>query len=173
MYQTQLECMIECDPVLRQGVTGVYAADRLPTRAFNRPYGFIANTQSHALRGEHWCAFYDDGRGHVVFFDSYGRPPRDNSVLFQRWLNAKAKTVGVNRTQLQHHETSVCGLYCILFLRTVLTGHTLEQFVNIFDPDDTGANDAYVTRLVSRAYSECQTGEHAQICTSLCKPYVF
>ena len=169
MNSSQLECMIDCDPVLRTRVTGVYAADQLPIRAIKPPYGFIANTQSHVLPGEHWCAFYDDGLGHILFFDSYGRLPRDNSVFFQKWLNGKIKTVRMTRTQIQNDDSAVCGLYCIMFLRKVLAGHTLEEFVNLFDSTYTSANDSYVSRIISRAYSECRSQENGQNCTTLRK----
>lgn len=167
MNGAQLECMIACDPVLRSGVTGVNAADRLPKRVPKQPYGFIANTQGHVLPGEHWCAFYDDGRDHVLFFDSYGRIPRQNSVYFYQWL--RGKSVKMNTIQIQSDESSVCGLYCILFLRHILCGETLEQFVNSFDPSNTEINDSYVTVAVSRSYSECLSHDNGQKCLPLCK----
>lgn len=163
--------MIDCDPILRKHVTGVYAADELPTQRRGQAYGFIANTQEHSFRGEHWCSFYDDGEGCVQFFDSYGRLPRDNSVFFQQWLNKRAKTVRMSRTQIQSNDSAVCGLYCIMFLRKVLTGGTLEDFIQLFDARDTRANDSYVCRTISRAYSECLSGKNGQKCTSLCKNF--
>jgi len=169
MNASQLECMIECDLLLQTGVVGVYAADQLPTRMFHRPYGFIANTQARHLPGEHWCAFYDDGQGHVLFFDSYGRLPRQNSVFFQRWL--RGKSVKANRVQIQSNNSTVCGLYCILFLRKVLSGQTLEQFINLFDFTNTNANDSYVSRIMFKAYSECQFSDKGQTCTCLCKSF--
>ena len=172
MNTSQLQCMIDCDPLLNKRVVGVYAADQLPTRVVKHPYGFIANTQGHQLPGEHWCAFYDDGQGHILFFDSYGRLPSENSVFFQRWLNTRAKSVRINRTQIQSDDSTVCGLYCIIFLRKVLTGHTLEQFVHLFDSNNTSANDSYVTRIISRAYSECMTRENGQHCRTLCKTFL-
>ena len=52
----------------------------LPKGTLNYSYGFIANTDIHSRVGQHWCAFYGDGDGHVEFFDSYGRSPNSNSV---------------------------------------------------------------------------------------------
>lgn len=168
MNGAQLECMIECDHVLRTSVLGVYAADRLPTRVPGQAYGFIANTQGHLLRGEHWCAFYDNGQNQVLFFDSYGRLPKQNSVYFERWL--RGKSVRINRTQIQSDDSKVCGLYCILFLRNVISGQTLEQFVNLFDSTNTEANDSYVSCVVSGVYSECLSKDKGQGCSCLCKP---
>ena len=73
MNTSQLECMIQCDPVLEKRVLGVYAADQLPSKIHGKQYGFIANTESSLLSGEHWCVFYDNGQASIQFFDSYGR----------------------------------------------------------------------------------------------------
>lgn len=48
--------------------------------------------------------------------------------FFRRWLNEKAKTVGINRTQIQSDDSTVCGLYCVMFLRKVLIGDRMEDF---------------------------------------------
>ena len=73
MNTSQLECMIQCDPVLEKRVLGVYGADQLPSKIHGKQYGFIANTESSLLPDEHCGGFYDNGQGSVQFFDSYGR----------------------------------------------------------------------------------------------------
>ena len=161
--------MIDCDPVLRHCVLGVYAADQLPTRVLGRPYGFIANTQERVLPGDHWCAFYDDGQGHTQFFDSYGRLPRENSDFFRRWINKNAKTIEINRVQIQSYDSTVCGLYCIMFLRHLLAGSTMNDFVKLFDPGNTDENDSYIYRSMTWVYSDCFAKENGQTCTALCK----
>lgn len=168
MNTSQLECMIECDPMLRDNVVGVYGADQLPRNRFRKAYGFIANTQPYPLPG-HWCAFYDDGLGHVLFFDSYGRLPRHNSVYFERWIRRKAKTVQMNRVQIQSDDSTVCGLYCIMFLRHILNGDTLDDFIQSFDSNNTRVNDSYIYRVVTQAYSCCFNKNNGQMCISLCK----
>ena len=75
MNTSQLQCMIECDDLLRNSIIGVYAADQLPKGARNYPYGFISNTDIHFKRGQHWCAFFQNEGGDLEFFDSYGRSP--------------------------------------------------------------------------------------------------
>jgi hypothetical protein len=169
MNTLQLECMIHCDLMLGPNVLGVYAADQLPNIIPKQPYGFIANTQGHSFPGEHWCAIYDDGHGHIQFFDSYGRPPRENSVFFQQWINKNAKTVRTNDVKIQSDESTVCGLYCILFLRIMMTGSTMKEFVDLFDSSDTFENDIYVARVLSGAYSDCCVNSCGQTCTYLCK----
>ena len=169
MNTSQLECMIDCDPALRNNVVGVYAADQLPQHGLGQPYGFIANTDPRLLPGQHWCAFYGDGRGHVQFFDSYGRFPGQNSAFFAKWLFKNDKTVRVNQTQIQSENSTVCGLYCVMFLHEMFTGETMEDFVNIFDSTRKDVNDSYVFNLITNTYSECLTKNNGQMCTTLCK----
>ena len=131
MDTSQLKCMIHCDPVLNGQVLGVFAADRLPKGTLNYSYGFIANTDIHSSVGQHWCAFYGDGDGHVEFFDSYGRSPNSNSVYFVRWLDTYAKSIEINDKQLQSDNSTLCGLYCILFLRQRFNGQTMQDIVSV------------------------------------------
>ena len=163
--------MINCDPILYGRVIGVFAADRLPLSTPSYPHGYIANTDVSSKPGQHWCAFYDDGKGHIDFFDSYGQPPAKNSVWFTRWLHRRAKTLKINDVQLQSDSSSICGLYCILFLHQRLLGYTLEEIVSVFDDVNLASNDLYVYDLMSNAYSNCVHNEHAynQSCTSILK----
>lgn len=57
MDTSQLQCLIECDPVLRNRIIGTYAADILPRELPQPPFGFIANTDIHTKQGQHWLAF--------------------------------------------------------------------------------------------------------------------
>lgn len=168
MNTSQLQCMIECDPILRDNVVGVYAADQLPVKTMQRPYGFIANTDIHLMQGHHWCAFFHDGYD-LEFFDSYGRSPERNSVYFKQWLNKRSSSVRVNKHQIQSDSSSVCGLYCILYLRNRLLGQTMTDFIDHFDSSNFNNNDTFVYNITSKAYSQCvKTYEHFnQTCCSL------
>ena len=167
MDTSQLKCMIHCDPVLNGQVLGVFAADRLPKGTLSYPYGFIANTDIYSRVGQHWCAFYGDGDGHVEFFDSYGRSPNLNNIHFVRWLDTYAKTKEINDKQLQSDNSTLCGLYCILFLRQRFHGHTMQDIVSVFDSTNACANDEYVYDFISNAYSCCVKTDD-QICSWEC-----
>ena len=82
----------------------------------------------------------EDNRGKIVYF-------------FQQWIDKNAKVVVTNHSQIQSDDSTVCGLYCIMFLRNALTGNALEQFVDLFDLTNSYANDSYVFNFMSLAYS--------------------
>jgi hypothetical protein len=171
METTQLMCMIECDPVLNQRVIGVFAADRLPVNCPRPPFAFIANTDIHTRSGQHWCAFFSDTRGHIDFLDTYGRTPNQNSHQFQRWLASNANTVHTSQRQLQSNNSTVCGLYCILFLHQRLNGYTYQDFINLFDDSALQSNDKFVADTILNAYNQCIGNQHShnQICCPLHK----
>ena len=148
------ECCIKCDKVLADHVIGVYASDRIPNHRFKHSYGLIVNTDKHTDPGQHWCTIYNDGHGHIEFFDSYGRPPTENSVLISSWINEISETLNFNNQQLQSNNSAVCGLYCLLYLHQRLNGISLDDFVKIFD-SNLNANDEYVVNLRSSAFPEC------------------
>ena len=147
--------MIECDYALKGTIIGVFAADRLPTRLPSAPFGFIANTDIHSKPGQHWCAFFCNCKGHVDFFDTYARTPAQNSQHFQQWLDTNANTVQINRAQIQSDSSSLCGLYCILFLHERLMGYSFQDFINIFSSSNLNVNDNFVAETMLSAYSEC------------------
>ena len=139
----------------------------LPKGTLNYSYGFIANTDIHSRVGQHWCAFYGDGDGHVEFFDSYGRSPNSNSVYFVRWLDTYVKSIEINDKQLQSDNSTLCGLYCILFLRQRFPGQTMQDIASMFDSTNACANDEYVYDFISNAYSCCVQSDD-QICSWKC-----
>lgn len=171
MNTSQLKCIIQCDPVLERRVIGVFAADRLPSALPQTPFGFIVNTDIHSKPGVHWCAFFSDASGRFEFFDSYGRPPGINSHYFKRWIEIKAKTVHTNHIQIQSDNSTLCGLYSILFLRQRLAGYTFQQFLNRFDAVSLYSNDYYVADMMVKAYPQCIGDEcdNNQTCMSLIK----
>jgi hypothetical protein len=147
--------MIDCDPVLNERIIGVFAADKLPRDIPSTPFGFIANTDIHAKPGRHWCAFFSDAPGHYEFFDSYGRGPKQNSEYFSQWLEKRSKTLRSNVQQIQSSSSNVCGLMCVLYLRTRLEGYAMTEFINYFDFCNLDANDSFVYNVTSTAYSQC------------------
>ena len=126
MDTSQLECCIKCDLLLRQHVLGVFAADQLSQVVVSTyPCGFIVNTNVQSQRGKHWCAFYVNESGETEFFDSYGYPPKEYSHFFTLWMEENSKHQTFNTVQIQSEYSSVCGLYCLFFLRQRLSVGTM------------------------------------------------
>lgn len=167
MNTSQLQCCIDCDPILRDNVIGVYAADRLPRSDCHYPCGLIVNTDIHSKPGKHWCAFYLETSGKVDFFDSYGFDTGYYNQSWKYWV--RNRSVTYNNIRIQSDYSDVCGLYCLYFLRQRLLGQTMDDIVNRFDEENHSLNDYYVYDRMTRVYSMCveNVNEYNQRCTPL------
>lgn len=88
MNTRQLECVINCDPVMSKIITGVYPYDLIP-RYINKgmPQGIIANTDLHDGPGDHWVALYIDHANRGEFFCSFGYSVKHYSKQFIDYFN--------------------------------------------------------------------------------------
>ena len=152
MLTSEIECCINSDPLLREGVIGVFAADRIPS-SFKRG-GIIVNTDTADKSGTHWCAMYlssDDGK--AEFFDSYGEPPTVYSDYFMRTIKRNSSTYTYNRKRLQNDTSNVCGQYCLFYLFHRLRGVPLKTIVQTFQYYPN--NDYYVYNFIKQMFSSC------------------
>lgn len=136
--------------------TGVYAADCLPHH-ISTSTALVVNTDPHNEEGEHWVAIYldedfNDGRGKIEYFDSYGQPP--HLQFYQGFLRRNARSYLYNEYRLQSDHTQVCGQYCLVYLyyRTVYNLKMMD-FVNMFgDSSSTEQNDSTIASLFRKIY---------------------
>ena len=167
MNTSQLQCIISCDPVLRERVLGVFAADQLPTVIPFSPYGFIANTDVSSQPGTHWLAFFIVDNT-VECFDSYGQHPGVYNALFSAWVQNQTGNVRVNQTRLQSDTSNVCGLYCVYFLRQRLLGHSMRRIIQRFSLTDLEGNDSHIFDMLTGIYSHCVHNDC--VYNQTCKP---
>lgn len=133
MDSKTVEKTLLLDPVTRKVFTGVFASDLLPKHLSYLPAALVCNTDPSDEPGEHWVAIYVDGNGHGEYFDSYGLPPLQNSII--KFLNECAVNWTYNSKRLQGLFSSVCGYYCIYYLLYRCRGYSLNSIVNDFDVD--------------------------------------
>lgn len=94
---------------------GVFPINHLPTILLPKPFKIIVNLDESWKPGSHWVAIYSYLNGPTVYFDSFGRyPPPDIETFIERnssygWYHTKEK--------LQGDLSTLCGFYCIKFLR--------------------------------------------------------
>ena len=167
MNTSQLQCIISCDPVLRESVLGVFSADQLPKVVPFSPCGFIANTDIKSQPGTHWLAFFIVDKT-VECFDSYGQHPGVYNALLSAWMQKQNRSVLINQTRLQSDTSNVCGLYCVYFLRQRLLGHSMKCIIERFSLTDFGANDSSIFDMFSTIYSHCVQNEC--VYNQTCKP---
>jgi len=133
----------------------VCAADGLPAK-LTASTAIVANTEPHTESGEHWIAIYvrDNADDVIEYFDSYGRPPSDHYVLQLLRRNSQHYKYVWNKYRLQGFETTVCGLYCLTYLKCRADlSMSMGDYVQMFSYTNTEANDACVKRLFHNLFT--------------------
>lgn len=149
MHDTlQLQEACRKDPTISSIFQGVFAADQIPWRKLNslHNWSIIMNTDPISKPGQHWVtAMKRDGR--CYFFDSYGNSPLTyNARLWQ----ALAKCL-TNKKDYQQTRSTVCGDYCLFFLKLFSKADFPADFKMIdkyLDEDDDEENDKFLHALV-------------------------
>lgn len=135
MNKTQLQGLIDIDPILQPKILGVFAEDNFP----------------FDLTGSHWVSFYVNSYGQGFFFDSFGRSPQDISSRFYEFFVYNKMPLIWNTKILQDSRTSVCGFYCIFFLSMISRECEFSSIVDIFSSNNL-CNDMFVFEVISLVY---------------------
>ena len=143
----QLRWLVAQDPHLRNRFLGVFAADELPLlQDVPRPSGLIVNSDPSHKPGTHWMAIYYGKDGQDEFFDSYGKSPTSYVRAWQNHLNPGYE---YSSKILQGDDTTVCGHYCVFYLKQKSLGRTLKEVTDRF-PGPKSANDRKICHWVCR-----------------------
>lgn len=118
---------------------GVFACDRLPSRVEQRPATLIVNTDPASESGEHWVAIHLIPGNRAEFFCPFGFPPLLRDLQIFLHLNA-ASGLQYNQCTIQDVNSTLCGNYCICFVKCVTRGQTLSQFISRFRSQALGPN---------------------------------
>ena len=98
---------------LVKNFVGVFPIDRLPPLSqLPNESGFIVNTHTHNLPGEHWLAVWI-GASKIYVFDPMGLyyPP-----LLSSYLHRSCKSVVYSKELIQQVNTKICGELSLIWL---------------------------------------------------------
>lgn len=172
MHDTlQLEKAAKADPIISTIFQGVFAADQVPWTTLQRlpQWSIIINTDPIDKPGQHWVAALKR-HNKCFFFDSYGKRPTTYQPRLWRMLNqCKA-----NDKDYQQTYSTVCGDYCLLFLRLFTTkDFDTNDFSYLekigFDEDDDEGNDKLVHKTVHQWFPRILNVEKHNQCSRLNK----
>ena len=107
---------------------GVFASDCIPVR-FTLPASLIVNTDPANESGEHWIAIHIRDKDHADYYDPIGFPPLVPEM--QRFLS-RYRVLRYNARCIQDVSSTLCGDFCICFVKCVARGHDLTSFVHRF-----------------------------------------
>lgn len=108
----------------------------------------IINSHDSLKPGLHWMGCFIDRRENVYFFDSFAQPITNPYLInfFKMY-----KTIHYNTRQLQHVSSTVCGLYCAVFLYYMSRNISYETFLKKFTNNHL-KNDELIKKEFKKIY---------------------
>ncbi len=140
------------DIICRRYFVDVFASDKLPVKLDRLPAALIVNLDKSSMPGSHWVAIYIDQNLNGEFFDSFGNPPTENKIYFERFLESNTKNWTVNRKRLQSNYSAVCGQYCLFYLMHRCRGVKIQDILECFS-DNTYENDQFVNNFCRKRFA--------------------
>lgn len=125
----------------------VFAANEIPMH-FTWPVYLIANLDPNTKPGSHWVAIHIDISGVGEYFDSFGQKPTGYHEYF---LKTNCKKWFYNNKVLQNYFSSVCGIYCLVYMYFRFKGISMFNFITIFS-EDTFCNDIIVKEMFKSVF---------------------
>lgn len=134
----------------------VLAADELSLANYDveKDIVIVANTDRRGQIGRHWVSWYmlrRRGEFKVTFFDSYGQ----NATCYG--INVPFKMDVINTKCLQDDNSSLCGQYALMFIRYMIRGFPLVEFLNLFTKGNTKVNDQIVLQFYNCIKERCKS----------------
>lgn len=131
----------EIDELLKdiKHVAPTVAKDRLPKRIKNIEYRVI-NLDDNSGSGTHWTAYVNDSKN-CFYFDSFGMAPPDIVV---NYLKKAHRPIYYNSSQIQHHDSIMCGFYCVDFIRQYANDKPIYDILYEYEQQATKFNEKLI-----------------------------
>ena len=119
-------------------LNGIYMKDQL-TISNTYTGAYIVNLQNSDHSGSHWVSFIKVDDDITFYFDSFGQTVPDTLRKLFNNENLDDK-VYYNLIQIQDYHSTLCGLYCILYLYVMKNSKVnvfkrLKEYLNLFNTE--------------------------------------
>lgn len=146
---------------IKKHFAGVFPCNHLPNKKLTKfPQYFIVNSCTVSRNKKikrkvasdewklcHWMSLAVF-QNKIFYFDSSGYPPNANKFI-SRFMKKQRKPVHYLTITIQSENSSLCGLFSLLFLHFISNSLGLKQYLLKFktDPQLLEENDAIVLRM--------------------------
>jgi hypothetical protein len=143
--------ILKSKPSTAKYFKGVYPIDRLP--ALNDfPCYIIVNTSHSSVNHGHWVLIYFKDSENVIFFDSFGRHPKNVNNGHILYSYIRNYNVHYSEYILQSKLSSVCGYYCIYVAYNICNNISLHSMFCMFSKE-VDYNDVLIVTKVQSIFS--------------------
>ena len=108
----------------------------------------MINLDEYKDVGTHWIALFCN-RSEIVYFDSFGVEHIPEEI--KEFIGNK--NVKANIFRVQANNSIIYGYFCIGFIDFVLAGKKLNDFTNMFCPNDFNKNDGIIFSYFKDAWN--------------------
>ena len=122
---------------------GSYFKDNIPSN-LGGSFAIILNLSLTKQPGTHWVSIVRHSDV-LYYFDSLGNDPMFDKYL-STFLSHQNVRFFFNLEQLQSSNSTVCGVYCAIFLALVKDLNSYKDFLSLFS-NDLNRNDANICKL--------------------------
>lgn len=154
MNDKRLDYMLKTNIFTKQIWKGFLAPDielqNKPSSPF--PHLWIVNNAPTYTGGEHWCALFIN-KDYCEFFDSFGRSPIQNGVLFS-FLKHCTEKIQYNNIQYQSIYAKTCGHHCVFFSVLRAQGMSAKEIKNLYSETNLKQNDDMVVNFVWKEFGK-------------------
>ena len=113
---------------------GVFSRDNLLNSIKNAAY--VINHDEYHDIGTHWVALNVNNKT-VTYFDSFGVEHIPKEIM--KFIPRKKMIANIYR--IQGYDSIMCGYFCIGFINFMFNGKSLEDYTDLFSPNDFKEND--------------------------------
>ena len=123
----------------------VYSRDNLPNKIKDGAY--VINLDEYSDIGTHWIALYVKNNV-VTYFDSFGveHIPKEIKIFI------KNRNIKTNIFRILAYDSIMCGYFYIAFIDFMFKGKSLNEYTNLFSPNDFKENDTTLNYFMSNTY---------------------
>jgi hypothetical protein len=122
---------------------GAYFKDNIPAH-LGESFAIIINLSLSNQLGTHWVSIIKYPNA-LYYFDSLGKDPMSDKYL-NKFLSFQNVSFFFNISQIQSSNSTVCGIYCTVFLTLVKDLNSYKEYLSLFN-NNLNRNDVVVCKL--------------------------
>lgn len=147
MNTFQLVNIMKLDELSNKFFKGVFASDDLNFILKKNESVIINLCPSHVTSMCHWIFVYNKNDEFLFYFDSSGIATCMIVKEIYEFLLKHKKKVYYNNLKIQHNDSILCGLFCVVILMLIYRNLSLQNIMKLFNTKNLKKNDIIILKI--------------------------